>query len=294
MKQLAIIGPTASGKSDLAIELALKKNSYILSLDSLSIYKEVDIVSAKPTLGQRAGIRHFGIDETTIDRAFSVVKFFDIYQRAKDEAIKDGKNLIIVGGSSFYLKSLISGISTNLNITQDIKREVKEISKNLDRAYSFIKNRDFKYANKISKTDIYRIEKWYEIFLSQNQTATEFFLRNERKPVIEELKIYSIDISKDELIDKIELRTMLMIKQGLIDEVFYLEKKYGRDHIAMKSIGIVETLQYLDGQLPKNRLVEQISTHTLQLAKRQITFNKSQFKSAEINIKNILKKIIDF
>jgi tRNA dimethylallyltransferase len=85
-----------------------------------------------------------------------------------------------------------------------------------------------------------------------------------------------------------------MIKQGLIDEVFYLEKKYGRDHIAMKSIGIVETLQYLDGQLPKNRLVEQISTHTLQLAKRQITFNKSQFKSAEINIKNILKKIIDF
>jgi tRNA dimethylallyltransferase len=294
MKQLAIIGPTASGKSDLAIELALKKNSYILSLDSLSIYKEVDIVSAKPTLGQRAGIKHFGIDETTIDRPFSVVKFFDIYKKARDGAIEDGKNLIIVGGSSFYLKSLISGISTNLNITQDIKREVKEISKNLDRAYSFIKNRDFKYANKISKTDIYRIEKWYEIFLSQNQTATEFFLRNERKPVIEELKIYSIDISKDELIDKIELRTMLMIKQGLIDEVFYLEKKYGRDHIAMKSIGIVETLQYLDGQLPKNRLVEQISTHTLQLAKRQITFNKSQFKSAEINIKDILRKIIDF
>jgi tRNA dimethylallyltransferase len=294
MKQLAIIGPTASGKSDLAIELALKKNSYILSLDSLSIYKEVDIVSAKPTLGQRAGIKHFGIDETTIDRPFSVVKFFDIYKKARDEAIEDGKNLIIVGGSSFYLKSLISGISTNLNITQDIKREVKEISKNLDRAYSFIKNRDFKYANKISKTDIYRIEKWYEIFLSQNQVATEFFLRNKKEPVIKDLKIYSIDISKDELIDKIELRTMLMIKQGLIDEVFYLEKKYGRDHIAMKSIGIVETLQYLDGQLPKNRLVEQISTHTLQLAKRQITFNKSQFKSAEINIKDILRKIIDF
>jgi tRNA dimethylallyltransferase len=294
MKQLAIIGPTASGKSDLAIELALKKNSYILSLDSLSIYKEVDIVSAKPTLGQRAGIKHFGIDETTIDRPFSVVKFFDIYKKARDEAIEDGKNLIIVGGSSFYLKSLISGISTNLNITQDIKREVKEISKNLDRAYSFIKNRDFKYANKISKTDIYRIEKWYEIFLSQNQVATEFFLRNKKEPVIKDLKIYSIDISKDELIDKIELRTMLMIKQGLIDEVFYLEKKYGRDHIAMKSIGIVETLQYLDGQLPKNRLIEQISTHTLQLSKRQITFNKSQFKSAEINIKDILRKIIDF
>jgi tRNA dimethylallyltransferase len=294
MKQLAIIGPTASGKSDLAIELALKKNSYILSLDSLSIYKEVDIVSAKPTLGQRAGIKHFGIDETTIDRPFSVVKFFDIYKKARDGAIEDGKNLIIVGGSSFYLKSLISGISTNLNITQDIKREVKEISKNLDRAYSFIKNRDFKYANKISKTDIYRIEKWYEIFLSQNQTATEFFLRNKKEPVIKDLKIYSIDISKDELIDKIELRTMLMIKQGLIDEVFYLEKKYGRDHIAMKSIGIVEVLQYLDGQLPKNRLIEQISTHTLQLAKRQITFNKSQFKRAEIDIKDILRKIIDF
>lgn len=294
MKQIAIVGATASGKTDLAIEIAKKNNAYILSLDSLSIYKEVDIVSAKPTEEERAGVVHFGIDEIYVDESFSVVDFFSVYERAKQECESKNKNLIIVGGSSFYLKSLMDGLSPNLNISEDIRKKSKEIVKNLSKAYSFIKQKDFQYTQKISQTDSYRIEKWYEIFLSQNLVPTEFFLKNEKKSLIKDIKVFDIRVQREELINKINLRTNIMIKKGLIDEIYFLEKKYGRNNIALNSIGAIETLSYLDGKIDKAQLIELISIHTAQLAKRQTTFNKSQFPLINRNIKETLKNIIDF
>ncbi|HIO90166.1 MAG TPA: tRNA (adenosine(37)-N6)-dimethylallyltransferase MiaA [Campylobacterales bacterium] len=294
MKQIAIIGATASGKTALSIEMAQKYDAYILSLDTLSIYKEVDIVSAKPTIDERAGIKHFGIDEIYLDESFSVIEFFKIYERAKQECEAKNKNLIIVGGSSFYLKSLINGLSSNLNISKEVREKSKEKLKNLSEAYSFIKEKDFEYSKKISQSDSYRIEKWYEIFLSQNIVPTKFFLINKKKSLINSIKVFNIELSKDKLRDRIKLRTNLMIKNGLIDEVYYLEKRYGRNHIAMRSIGLIETLKYLDGKLTIRELEEQITLHTIQLAKRQTTFNKSQFPTITTNIKDNLKIIIDF
>ena len=97
MKEIALLGATASGKSALAIEIAKEVNANILSLDSLSIYKEVDIVSAKPSLNQREGVKHFGIDILYLNEYFSVSTFFELYKDAKKNSIKEGKNLIIVG-----------------------------------------------------------------------------------------------------------------------------------------------------------------------------------------------------
>ena len=294
MKQIAIIGPTASGKTSLAIEIAQKYDCYILSLDSLSIYKEVDIVSAKPTIEERAGIPHFGIDEIYINEEFSVVKFFDIYKKAKDACEKDNKNLIIVGGSSFYLKSMLTGLTENLSISKEIKQLAKEKTKDLSEAYSFIKKNDEAFAKRISKADRYRIEKWYEIFLSKREIATKFYLNNDQKPLLKDLKVYNIEIDKDKLREKINLRTEIMLRQGLIDEIYFLEKKYGRNHIAMGAIGIKETLLFLDGRIDKSELKAQISVHTAQLAKRQITFNKTQFFQQITDIKENLKKLISF
>ncbi len=294
MKEIAIIGPTASGKTALAVEVAQEHNAYILSLDSLSIYKEVDIASAKPTFEERYGIPHFGIDVVRVDEEFSVVKFFDIYKEAKLKCLKDDKNLIIVGGSSFYLKSMIDGLSENLNITPEIKHEVKGRIKDLSLAYEFIKKTDREYALKISKTDKYRIEKWYEIFLSKNEVPTKVFLNNQRKPLLKDLKIYNIEVNREDLRKKISLRTKLMIKIGLIEEVYFLQKKYGRNNIPLKAIGLIETLSYLDGKLDIKGLEEKISTNTWGLAKRQITFNDSQFPTKISNIKKNLKNIITF
>ncbi len=285
MKQIAIIGPTASGKTALSIEMAQKLDAYILSLDSLSVYKEVDIASAKPTIEERTGIPHFGIDEIYINEPFNVVKYFDIYKKAKDACKRDKKNLIIVGGSSFYLKALIDGLTRNLSITKEIKLQSREISKDLKKAYEFIRKKDANYAIKINPNDRYRIEKWFEIYLSSGEIATIFYKKNSKESYLKNLEIYNIEINKKYLEKRIKLRTKDMIKQGLIDEVYYLEKKYGRNLPPMKAIGIIETLKYLDGFYDKNKLFEEIVIHTRQLAKRQITFNKTQFKSFKVILK---------
>ena len=113
-KEFAIIGTTASGKSDLAFELAKELNGVILSLDSLALYKEIDIASAKPNKEQLETIKHFGVDEIYPDEEFSVGAFFEIYKNAKDFARLQDCPLIITGGSGFYLKSMLSGLAPDV------------------------------------------------------------------------------------------------------------------------------------------------------------------------------------
>lgn len=275
MKEIAILGATASGKTALSIDLAEKLNANILSLDSLSIYKEIDIASAKPTKEERGDIPHFGIDEIKVNEPFNVTIFFDLYKNAKQLSIKNNKNLIIVGGTSFYLKSMIEGISPKPTISKKTKQKLKESLKD---GYNIISQIDKEYALKISKNDSYRIEKWLEIYYETKEIPSEYFKKNKKEPIIDDIKLFEIDIPKDILRQRIVTRTNLMIKSGLIDEVCYLEKTYSRIPNPMKAIGIKETLDFLDGKITKKELQEQISIHTAQLAKRQKTFNQTQFK----------------
>ena len=277
MKTIAILGPTASGKTSLSIRLAKEINANILSLDSLSIYKEIDIASAKPSILERDGVKHFGIDEILPNENFNVSIFLDFYNRAKDITIKENRNLIIVGGTGFYLKALISGLSQKPTISKEVKKEVVSKLKNINKAYKILKENDEAYAQKISHNDSYRIEKWFEIFLQTGKTASEYFTQNQKKPILKNLTIYEIDTPKDILRERISLRTKEMLKKGLIDEVVYLEKKYTREPNSMRSIGIKETLEFLDGFINKNELEEKIINSTAQLAKRQRTFNSTQF-----------------
>jgi tRNA dimethylallyltransferase len=277
MKITALLGPTASGKTVRSINLAEKNDAYILSLDSLSIYKEINIASAKPTKEERKGIRHFGIDEIYPDEDFNVSIFFDIFKRAKQCATEDNKNLIIVGGTGFYLKSLISGLSTKPSISSSTKETIKEIMKDKNSAYKMVVEHDYLYSQKISRNDSYRIEKWLEIFLETNIPTSEYLRENTQPPIIKDLEILEISMPKEKLEERVRLRTKEMIKQGLIDEVIYLEKKYGRAPNSMRSIGIKEGLAFLDGFLSKSELEKKIITNTMRLAKRQRTFNRTQF-----------------
>jgi len=278
MKQLAIIGPTASGKSDLAIKIAQKIDAFILSIDSLSIYKEIDIVSAKPSKEELSLVKHFGIDEIYPDEYFSVDIFIELYKKVLQECQKEKKNLVIVGGTSFYLKSLIEGLSPLPNITQEVQEKVKEKLKNLQEYYSFLLSKDKEYMQKITPNDSYRIEKAALIYEASQLTPTEWFKQNPPKPIIKDLAIFNIDVSRDILRKRIEQRTQKMLEMGLIDEMCTLEQKYTRKPNAMGSIGVVEVLDYLDGKVEKEEMLSLISTHTAQLAKRQQTFNRTQFE----------------
>jgi tRNA dimethylallyltransferase len=279
IKQLAIIGPTASGKSDLAIKIAIQIDAYILSIDSLSIYKEIDIISAKPLHIEMGGIKHFGIDVLNPDEYFSVDIFINLYKEVLSTCRDENKNLIIVGGTSFYLKSLMQGLSTLPKITNDIRLHVENRLKNLQECYDFLNSRDSEYMKNISQNDSYRIEKALLIFEASALTPTEWFKLNPPQAIIENLDVFNIDVDRDILRKRIAKRTNKIIESGAIDEVCALEKKYTRLPNSMGSIGIVEILEYLDGKVSKEKMIEDISTHTAQLSKRQQTFNRTQFKN---------------
>ncbi|MCT7515481.1 tRNA (adenosine(37)-N6)-dimethylallyltransferase MiaA [Aliarcobacter cryaerophilus] len=277
MKELAIIGTTASGKTALSLEIANKTNSIILSLDSLCVYKEIDIASAKPTKIERGDIVHFGIDEVFPNEKFDVIEFLNLYKNAKEYAEKNMKNLIIVGGTGFYLKALVDGISDGL-------KENTNLDMSLNDAYNLLYSLDKDYMQKIEPNDKYRVEKAYSIYKQSGLTPSQYFLKNPKIALSPNLPIFEILWEKDELINRISLRTKQMIKSGLIDETIYLEKKYTRAPNCMSSIGIIETLEYLDGKIDKKSLEDKIIQNTLKLAKRQNTFNKGQFTNRVSNI----------
>lgn len=277
MKELAIIGTTASGKTALSLEIANKTNSIILSLDSLCVYKEIDIASAKPTKIERGDIVHFGIDEVFPNEKFDVIEFLNLYKNAKEYAEKNMKSLIIVGGTGFYLKALVDGISDGL-------KENTNLDMSLNDAYNLLYSLDKDYMQKIEPNDKYRVEKAYSIYKQSGLSPSQYFLKNPKIALSPNLPIFEILWEKDELINRISLRTKQMIKSGLIDETIYLEKKYTRAPNCMSSIGIVETLEYLDGKIDKKSLEDKIIQNTLKLAKRQNTFNKGQFTNRVSNI----------
>ena len=280
IKQIALIGATASGKTGLAIDLAQKIDGIILSLDSLSIYKNIDIASAKPTKKERKNILHYGIDEIYPNENFDVTSFINLYKKAYNNAIKENKSIIIVGGTSFYLKRLLEGMSQIPKITKETKEKTKEALKNQENSYNMLLNLDKNYMKNISINDTYRIEKALNIYFQTFSTPTEYFKKNPPKPTITtEISIFEIETLKEDLRKRVEKRTQNMLDYGLINEVIYLEKNYSQSLTAMKSIGIKETLAYLNGYINKKELKNQIATHTRQLAKRQKVFNNTQFKN---------------
>lgn len=295
MKQIAIIGPTASGKTSLAIEVAKKTNSVILSLDSLSVYKEIDIASAKPTLAERDGIVHFGIDEICVNEKFDVIVFFEIYKKAKTFAEENNKNLIICGGSGFYLKSLIEGISPNIIASDDDILWVNDMLLDLPKSYEFLQKIDPPYSSKIYANDKYRIEKALLIYKSSNLSPTQFFEKNPKVPLVQNLQIFEILWDKDELRVRINERTKKMFDDGLIDEVKFLISKYGKNQVPFGSIGIKEVIDFLDGKINFKECKELVEIHTAQLAKKQRTFNRGQFPNKiSANLETLKKEIFKY
>ncbi|WP_103579763.1 tRNA (adenosine(37)-N6)-dimethylallyltransferase MiaA [Campylobacter concisus] len=286
-KEFAIIGTTASGKSDLAFELAKKLNGIILSLDSLALYKEIDIASAKPNKEQLEAIKHFGVDEIYPDEEFSVGAFFEIYKNAKEFAHLQDCPLIITGGSGFYLKSMLSGLAPDvpkceLNLSNE---EIYELAVKIDP----------EFASKFSQNDSYRLEKWYQIYKFSSQIPSIWLRENTKESIIKELAIFEILWDKDELRERIKKRTKGMLEAGLIDEANFLFNKYKSEPKPLKSIGLKECKQFLDKEISQNELEELIATHTAQLAKRQRTFNRSQFEKKFVgDLDQIRSEILKF
>lgn len=287
--EFALIGTTASGKSDLALKIAKEFNGVILSLDSLSVYKEINIASAKPTALELESVKHFGINLIFPNEYFSVGEFIKEYEKAKSYAQNLQIPLIITGGSGFYLKAMMSGLAPKI---RDIKCDLS-----LEQIYELILKIDPEFGSKFSKNDKFRLEKWYSIYATTGEIPSKFLRENTDEPIISNLQIFEILWDREVLRDRIKIRTEKMLENGLIDEAKYLFDKYGFETKSLNSIGLKECGEFLRGELGKNELYEQICTHTAQLAKRQRTFNKSQFLENKIsqdltNLENSIRNFL--
>ncbi|WP_096026718.1 tRNA (adenosine(37)-N6)-dimethylallyltransferase MiaA [Campylobacter lanienae] len=276
--ELAIIGTTASGKSDLAIKVAREFNAVILSLDSLCLYKEIDIASAKPNKDELELVRHFGVDLVMPDMDFCVGDFINEYKKAKLYAQQNNSMLIITGGSGFYLKSMLSGLSPKI---EPLKIKISD-----DEIWDLAMEIDKEFCAKFNKNDKFRLHKWYQIYAQINEIPTQWLRLNTGEPVIKNLTIYELVWDKFELIERIKTRTKNMLENGLINEARYLFERYDSTLKPLNSIGLKEAKEYLDGKINLNELNDLITIHTTQLAKRQRTFNKS-FNSIKIDARNL-------
>lgn len=268
--ELAIIGPTASGKSDLAIELVAKFGGVILSLDALCVYKKINIASAKPLEKELKNIKHFGINLVNPNEPFNVGNFIDEYKKAKEFADKNDLPLVITGGTGFYLKAMMSGLSPKVD---DVKTELSN-----NEIYGIAYKMDPEFASKFSTNDSYRLLKWYSIYKQTGQIPSKFLKENISEPTIKNIKIFEILAPVEILNPRIYTRTSKMLKTGLLDEAKLLFNEYGYECKALNSIGLKECGEFLKGEILQSDLENLISTHTIQLAKRQRTFYKSQFK----------------
>ena len=267
--QIAIIGTTASGKSDLALSIAREMDAVILSLDSLCIYRQIDIASAKPSEEQLREIRHFGVNLIYPNEYFSVGEFIKEYAAARAFAELSGAPLIITGGSGFYLKAMLSGLAPKV---PDFKSEISN-----DEIYTLALRIDPEFAAKLSAADSFRLKKWLSIYKFCGEAPSKFLRENTAPPVISDIKIFEIEAPKQWLAGRIEVRTKAMFERGLLEEAEFLFARYGSECRALGCIGLKECGQLLRGQISRAQCEQLVSLHTVQLAKRQRTFNRSQF-----------------
>lgn len=280
--EFALIGTTASGKTSLANALAREFKAVILSLDSLCVYKEINIANAKTHEQTLKELDYFGVNLLSVCEHFNVNLFIKEYEKARQFAKTKDLPLIITGGTSFYLKAMMDGLSAKI--------EERQSSLGNDEIYTLLKQIDPEF--KSEKNDTYRLRKWLSIYENTGELPSVFLKRTQKKPVIENLLIYEITWDKKLLRENIAKRTKTMLQHGLIEEAKYLFRNFNPSLKPLNSIGLKECKSFLDQKISLSDLENLINTHTAQLAKRQRTFNK-KFQSIPLEFDkafNILKQ----
>ena len=275
-KVIVICGPTASGKTSLSISLSKKINGEIVSCDSMQIYKEMDIGSAKPTVEEMQEIKHYLVDFVSPEKRYSVSEYKEDASKAIEEIINKGKTPIIVGGTGLYLNSLIYNIQYNemevdLNYRRELEKEAEEYG--LEVLYNRAKEIDPEAMEKVSANDKKRITRVLEIYNATGRNKTELEKKS-RKEVPYNYLIFGINMERSILYDRINKRVDIMLEQGLIEEVKNLINKYSNMPTAMQGLGYKEVKEFLDGNISKEEMIEEIKMETRRYAKRQITWFK--------------------
>ena len=297
-KIILISGPTASGKSNFAIKLAKKIRGEIINADSMQVYKELRILTARPIKKEYQKIKHHLYGFQSVKKKFSTGKWLKLVTE-KINIIKKRKNIpILVGGTGLYFKALTDGLVKIPNIPIKFRNKIRNLQKKLGQKkfYKQLIKLDPLINEKINSTDVQRSIRAYEVKSYTKKSLVDWFKNTKSKFTNDDfIKIY-IDFPRQDLIDNISTRVDQMLKQRAITEVKkFLKLKIGRDKTSNKVIGINEIKDFLNKKSDLNEVKEKITIKTRQYAKRQSTWARGQMMNwQKINpkdLKKFLKKI---
>ena len=279
-KVFILLGPTASGKSKLSMKLSKDFPFEIINADLYSIYKGLDIGTAKPSNIDLKSTKHYLIDKIEPDKNYNVSKFCSDASLSIRAIISNNKYPLIVGGTMMYVYQLLNGLTHDYNLIKSDSDLIKYIlgKYSYEEIYNAFKSDTSIPVEKINCNDKYRLEKLLERSIANHNRCNKYIGLYEQQDI--KINIIFIDIKDRNLLrESISKRTEEMLRRGLVKEVQQLIAKYNltEDSQSMKAIGYKETIDYLNHNIDLNGLADTISTSTQQLAKRQITW-KNKFK----------------
>lgn len=268
-KVIAIVGPTASGKTKLAIEMAQKLDTEIISADSRLVYKGFDIGTAKPTKEEQLLVKHHMIDVVEPEYDFSVADFADGASQVISELHAKNKVPIVVGGTGLYFRILLENYDMpRVEANPQLRAELENLSN--EELFAKLSNIDKVSAEKIHQNNRVRVIRALEVSLTTGKPFSSIKGVKENKYDVE--WVFPEIESREILYNRINIRVDMMIKDGLVDETKNLLLKHGRIKNLVNTIGYQEIIEYLDGNISIENAIEQIKQNTRRYAKRQLTW----------------------
>ena len=296
-KLVLLAGPTASGKSNLAIKLAKKLNGEIINADSMQIFKEFTVLSSRPTFNQTKIVKHHLYGIITVKKHFSAGEWLKKVKIKINTCVKKKKIPIIVGGTGLYFNTITKGISKIPDIDLKTRNKVRNLYKKLGikKFYSALIKLDPKSKGRILPTDSQRIQRAYEVKLKTKKSLYEWFEKTKSDFLEFDIRKIFIEIPRDILLNKISMRTEQMFKKKCINEVKKFNNlKVNKSFSANKLIGVQEINDYLKGLITLEQCKDLINIKTRQYAKRQNTWARGHMKNwnkiYSKNFSNLLKK----
>ena len=297
-KIILIYGPTASGKSNFAIKLAKKIKGEIINADSMQVYKELRILSARPSQKDYQKIKHHLYGFQSVKKKFSTGDWLKLANNKIQEVRKRNKTPILVGGTGLYFKALTDGLANIPNIPFKTREKIRSLYKKIGSKNFFkrLKMLDPLTINYINPADTQRSIRAYEVKLHTNKSIYDWFKKTKSNFKENEFyKIY-IDLPRDDLLNRISIRAKKMIENGGIQEVRnFIKLRVKKDKTACKAIGIGEVQEYLNKKIEIEQLIDKISIKTRQYAKRQTTWGRGNMeKWIKLNPKSLAKFLKKF
>ena len=299
-KVVLLAGPTASGKSKLAIKLAKYLNGEIINADSMQIYKQISILTSKPSTQDRKITKHHLYGFNSVKKIFSTGHWLKLVIKKIHDQWENDKTPIVVGGTGLYFKALTDGLAEIPEIPSNIKKKVRKLHNKMgqENFYSSLIKLDPLSKKFIFLNDIQRSIRAYEVKKFTNKSLFQFTQKTKLNFESNVFRKIFINVPKEQLHKKIENRVEKIFKQGVIEEVKKFNKlKIKKDLSPNKIIGIKEIRDYLDNKTTLLKTKELIIQKTRQYAKRQYTWSRGHMRSWEMiyspNINDLFKKAIN-